>query len=175
MAKVVAKFERVSFKEFRNTCVSKANGLYGYDKYLKLVYDKIKLPVRSTSRSSGYDFFYPGTEPLFISKGKRVLIPTGIKCKFLEDDYDLIILPRSSMGRKGLRLLNTMAVIDNDYWLADNEGHIMIMLTCDNNEGITINPGDRFAQGIIREYFLAEGDNEVKKHDRVGGIGSTGE
>lgn len=176
MAKVVARFEKVSFEEFRTACIKNGN-LYGDEKYLRLVYDNIKLPQRSTKRSSGYDFFFPGTKPICINKGVSTLIPTGIRCVFLEDGYDLSIYSRSSMGFKyRAHLDNGTGIIDNDYFESDNEGHIMIKLSCDprGSAGFIINPGDKFVQGIIREFFLAEGDDDVEKKDRVGGMGSTG-
>ena len=176
MAKVVARFEKVSFEEFKKACI-KTGSVYFGEKYLRLIYNNIKLPERSTKRSSGYDFFYPGTSELFVSKNKSVLIPTGIRCVFLEDGYDLSIYPRSGMGFKyRLHLDNTVGIIDNDYFESDNEGHIMIKVSCDprGSAGMTIEPGAKFAQGIIREFFLAEGDDEVEKQDRDGGMGSTG-
>lgn len=175
MSKVVARFEKVSFDEFKRSCES--TYVYGDIKYIKFIYDRIQLPQRSTKRSSGYDFFYPGITSLTINKGQSVLIPTGVRCVFLEDGYDLSIYPRSGMGFKHrLHLDNTVGIIDNDYFEADNEGHIMIKLSCDprNANCIYIQPGSKFAQGIIREFFLAEGDDEVEKSDRDGGMGSTG-
>ena len=63
-----------------------------------------------------------------------------------------------------------------DYFESDNEGHIMIKLSCDprNSNNMVIDPGVKFVQGIIREFFLAEGDDDVVKADRNGGMGSTG-
>ena len=174
MAKMVAKFEKVSYEEFKRAC----SNTWIYDeKYLKLIYNNIKLPTRSTKRSSGYDFYFPGLSSIRGKKGESVLIPTGIRCVFLEDGYDLSIYPRSGMGFKNrFHLDNTVGIIDNDYYEADNEGHIMIKVSCDprNTDYMMIQPGDKFAQGIIREFFLTEGDDETDKHDRVGGIGSTG-
>lgn len=175
MTKAVVKFEKVSFEEFKRGCGKYS--VYGNDKYLRLIYDNIKLPKRSTKRSSGYDFFYPGIVPINIGKGKSITIPTGIRCIFLEDGYDLSIYPRSGMGFKyRVHLDNTVGIIDNDYFESDNEGHIMVKLSCDprHTEFVTIKPGDRFVQGIIREFFLAEGDDEVEKQNRDGGMGSTG-
>lgn len=176
MTRVVARFEKVSFDSFKNSC--KNTWVYNVDeKYLKLIYNNIKLPRRSTKRSSGYDFIYPGISSVRINKGESVLIPTGIRCVFLEDGYDLSMHPRSGMGFKHrLHLDNTVGIIDNDYFEADNEGHIMVKLSCDPRgaEYMTIQPGDKFAQGIIREFFLAENDDEVEKQNRDGGMGSTG-
>ena len=182
MAKVVARFEKVSYEEFREALIkSDPIAYHSHEERVKEVYDNIKLPQRSTKRSSGYDFFYPGVRPIAVSRDHSVTIPTGIRCVFLEDGYDLSIYPRSGMGFKyRLHLDNTVGIIDNDYYESDNEGHILIKLSCDphTNDGrtsVTIKPGDRFAQGIIREFFLAEGDDEVDKLDRDGGMGSTGE
>ena len=175
MTKVVARFEKVSFEQFKADCIKHANSLYGSDKYLRLVYNSIKLPTRSTKRSSGYDFVYPGSIPVTINKGESLLIPTGIRCIFLEDGYDLSLYPRSGMGFKSrVHLDNTVGIIDNDYYEANNEGHIMIKLSCDprNADSVTINPGDKFSQGIVREFFLAE-EEEIME-TRQGGMGSTG-
>lgn len=172
--KPVARFEKVSFDEFKNAWEQALH--YGLDEdAVKEIYNSIKIPKRSTKRSSGYDFFYPGLIPTVISKGVSKVIPTGIRCIFLEDGYDLSIYPRSGMGFKHrLHLDNTVGIIDNDYFEADNEGHIMIKLSCDprTTSSLTINPGDKFAQGIIRKFFLAE--EEEIENVRSGGIGSTG-
>ena len=175
--KIVARFEKVSYDEFRRAHVGLGIRSETVEERIKQIYDSIKLPTRSTKRSSGYDFFYPGTTPLRLQEGTSALIPTGIRCVFLEDGYDLSIYPRSSMGFKyRVHLDNSVAIIDNDYFEANNEGHIMIKLSCDprNHEEVTINPGDKFVQGIIREFFLAEEDDSEAKPDRNGGIGSTG-
>lgn len=174
MTKVVARFEKVSFEEFKKACEKVG---MGDPKYLKLAYNNIKIPKRSTKRSSGYDFFYPGITSLYIAKGSSVTIPTGIRCVFLEDGYDLSVYPRSGMGFKyRVHLDNTVGIIDNDYFESDNEGHIIMKLSCDprNEEGVMITPGDKFVQGIFREFFLAEGDDKVEKENRNGGMGHTG-
>lgn len=175
--KIVAKFEKVSFEEFKKAWI-KAGRYYVDDNYIRYIYDRIKLPQRSTPRSSGYDFFYPGNVSLPIPEKTSVLIPTGIRCVFFEDGYDLSVYPRSGMGFKyRVHLDNTVGIIDNDYFEADNEGHIMVKLSCDPRElvSVVINPGDKFVQGIIRDFYLAEGDDEVEKQNRTGGLGSTGE
>ena len=178
MAKVVAKFEKVSYEEFEKTWI-KTHFLDTNKKdRIKEIYDSIKLPERSTKRSSGYDFYYPDTMAMNMGKGLSYTIPTGIRCVFFEDGYDLSIYPRSGMGFKyRLHLDNTVGIIDNDYFESDNEGHIIIKISVDprNNNMVTLNPGDKFAQGIFREFFLTEGDDETEKKNRNGGMGSTDE
>ena len=171
--RVVARFEKVSFDEFKKAWLKNIP----LDTNVEEIYNNIKLPQRSTKRSSGYDFFYPGSADVVLKKGYSTTIPTGIRCVFLKDGYDLSIYPRSSMGFKyRLHFDNTTPIIDNDYFEANNGGHIMIKLSCDPRdcESVTIHSGDKFAQGIIREFFLAEGDDEIEKNDRDGGMGSTG-
>lgn len=172
--KKVARFEKVSFEQFKEAWIKA--GHYIDDEDLKLVYKNIKVPQRSTPRSSGYDFFYPGTKTINLRAGSSVLIPTGIRCVFYEDGYDLSIYPRSGLGFKyRVHLDNTVGIIDNDYFESGNEGHIMIKLSCDPRENhiVLISTGDRFAQGIIREFFLADDDSVLNEY-RNGGLGSTG-
>ena len=175
MERVVARFEKVSYEEFKKSWIE-VNPLDN-EEIIKEIYDNIKLPTRSTKRSSGYDFYCPDTRPVYVRVGQSKLIPTGIRCVFLKDRYDLTIYPRSGMGFKyRAHLDSTVGIIDNDYYEAYNEGHIKIKISCDprDSDCMIINPGDRYAQGIIREFFLAEGDDEVEKEDRRGGIGHTG-
>lgn len=55
----------------------------------------------------------------------------------------------------------------------NNEGHIFIKISNENNEDKTlkVNKGEAFAQGIFLKYFLTEDDNVTET--RTGGIGST--
>ena len=85
----------------------------------------------------------------------------------------LLNCPRSSLGRKhGLRLANTIGVIDGDYVHAENEGHILVMLVNGGDHEVTLHPGERFCQGIFVPFGLAE--EEAVTEGRTGGFGSTG-
>lgn len=68
-----------------------------------------------------------------LSTGLHVEIPKG---------YVGVVVPRSSTGRKGFRLSNTVGVIDSDY-----RGEII--LSCYANNKITLKDGDRVAQMLI--------------------------
>ena len=133
--------------------------------------DAIDLPKRSTVASAGYDFQIPF--PVTIHPGETVIIPTGIKVK-LDPDKVLMIAPRSSIGiKKHLKLANTQAYIDADYYNnTSNEGHILIAITSENDSNVTLKYKDKIAQGIIIQYFTTEDDNCTDT--RTGGIGSTG-
>ena len=81
-------------------------------------------------------------------------------------------VPRSGLGFKyGCRLVNTCGIIDEDYYYADNEGHIMAKITCD--KGFKLASGDRFMQGIFVPYAVTADDDPIAS-ERTGGFGSTG-
>ena len=159
--KKVAKFEKVSFKQFSEAT----------DNCNQKIYDQIKLPKRATTQSAGYDFFAPFD--INLNPKQTIKIPTGIRAKMLSD-YVLLIFPRSSLGFKfRLQLDNTVGVVDSDYYFSDNEGHIFIKLTNDNNENkpLIIKQGDAFVQGIFLNFGIVEDDNVSEI--RNGGFGST--
>ena len=113
----------------------------------------LKLPVRSTHNSAGYDI--AAVQNVCLKPGKMVVIPTGIKAYMLPDEY-LAIHIRSSLGVKhGLYLLNGQGIIDSDYYdNPDNEGHIMIGLINFGNEDVEITKGMRIAQAIFYKFLI---------------------
>ena len=163
--KRVARFEIVSFDQFKS----------GFDNLsddeIKNLYDSLVLPKRATKGSAGYDFYAPFD--ITLKPGETIKIPTGIR-SYIEPGYVLSIYPRSGLGFKyRIQLNNTVGIIDSDYYNANNEGHIMIKLTNDSNEGKTleIKKGEGIAQGIFSEYFVTYDDSTDGV--RVGGFGST--
>ena len=136
------------------------------------IYNDIKLPTRATKYSAGYDFFAP--RDFVIPSNTTIKIVTGVRwvCEKGEGDRVLLIAPRSGMGFKyGVRLNNTIGVIDADYCNSKNEGDIMIKLFNPSKETIKVKKGEAFAQGIITTYFTCDSDNVDTKRD--GGFGST--
>ncbi len=135
-------------------------------------YENIKMPVRATAGSAGYDFF--STESFSLQPGETKKIPTGIRSEIAEG-WVLKIYPRSGLGFKyRLQLNNTVGIIDSDYFYSDNEGHIQIKITNDSREGkaLNIEEGQAFCQGVFVEYGITY-DDEVATV-RNGGFGSTG-
>ena len=155
------KFEIVSYKEFRKHFPENAE-----DKVVMEAYESIKLPERSTKNSAGYDFFVHSN---FVAKNG--VYATGIKAR-MDDDTVLLLMPRSSLGFKnGFRMLNTIGVIDSDYYNnQSNEGHILVGF--DTDKPLTLKTGDKLCQGIFVNYKLTDNDNS--HNQRIGGIGSTG-
>lgn len=135
------------------------------------IYNKIKLPVRATAGSAGYDFFSP--VDITLNPGETVKIPTGIRVE-MEQDWVLKCYPRSGLGFKyRLQLNNTVGIIDSDYFYSDNEGHIFSKITNDSNESksVSIQAGTGFMQGIFVEYGITVDDDA--QGIRNGGFGST--
>lgn len=169
MSKRVARFEKVSFGQFKEGFVDSLGE--ADDRKIKEAYDGLKLPRRATTGSAGYDFFSPAD--VMLKPGETVKIPTGIRV-WMEEGWVLQCYPRSGLGFKyRLQLNNTVGIIDSDYYISDNEGHIFAKLTNDTKEGKTVEiaSGTGFMQGIFTEYGITF-DDEVSEL-RNGGFGST--
>ena len=180
--KKVAKFEKVSCEQFKNSVMEFAIEKYGEglvesvgndlaEKAVEVIYDKIKLPKRATIGSAGYDFFLPFS--IKLKPGETIKIPTGVRVK-INEGWVLKAYPRSGLGFKyRLQLNNTVGIIDSDYYNSDNEGHIFAKITNDSNEEktISLNCGEAFMQGIFVEYGITEDDDADGV--RNGGFGST--
>ena len=133
-------------------------------------YESIMLPKRSTLYSAGYDIRTPFS--FTIRPGESLVVPTGLNAR-MEEDMWLGVYIRSSLGFKhGVRLVNSVAVIDADYSQADNQGHIMVGIYNGGDHDVALNAGDAFAQGIFQKYYITEDDAPVEDRRR-GGFGST--
>ena len=135
------------------------------------VYEELKLPMRATKGSAGYDFYAPFSFTL--APGETIKIPTGIRAK-MEEGWVLQLFPRSGLGFKfRLQLNNTVGIIDSDYFDSDNEGHIFAKITNDSNEGKTlqVEAGTGFLQGIFLPFGFTVDDEA--DGIRNGGFGST--
>lgn len=167
--KKIAKFEKVSLSQFVKDWID-AQGNKP-EQIITEIYNNIKLPVRSTKGSAGYDFFSPSG--FILHPGESIKIPTGIRCR-IEDGWVLKCYPRSGLGFKcRLQLDNTVGIVDSDYYYSDNGGHIFLKLSNDSNDEkiIHIRKGDGIAQGIFVEYGITYDDEA--DGIRNGGFGST--
>ena len=129
-------------------------------------------PRRGTKHSAGYDFISP--VEIVIPARKMAKIPSGVKAAMNEDEI-LSIYPRSSIGFKtGIRLANTVGIVDSDYYNNNNnEGHIFIKFYNPTDEDYLIHIGDKIAQGIFTKYLIVDDEEEILT-ERSGGLGSTG-
>lgn len=175
----IAKFGKVSLEQYTKDYYSAfPDTIHRFEgdedelrSMIKVIYDSIKLPSRATSGSAGYDFFLPFK--IDIPENTNIVIPTGIRCK-MDSGWVLQMYPRSGHGFKsGIHLANTVGIIDQDYYNALNEGHIMIKLVNDSgiSKRIEIDAGAGFCQGIFLPYGTAVEDEVTE--ERTGGFGST--
>jgi dUTP pyrophosphatase len=156
----IAQFERVSQNQF----VKDSAHMSGQPL-------AVELPVRATAGSAGYDIRTPWT--IRLEPGESLRIPTGLRCR-IDAGWVLLIMPKSGLGFKyRLQLDNTVGVIDEDYYGADNEGHIQIQITNDSRSGkvLEIPAGKAFAQGLFVPYGITVDDKA--EGERTGGFGST--
>ena len=166
----VAKFSKVSLQQFTTDVQSEFGITYTPDE-IEAIYDSITLPRRATKGSAGYDIFSPFR--LVIKSGQTAKVPTGIRVA-MTAGWFFAIFPRSGMGFKTLmRLGNTVGIVDQDFWEADNEGHIHIKLvnSSEHKSPITIQQGKAFAQGVFMPFGITVDDDT--DGERVGGFGST--
>ena len=83
----IAKFEKVSEKQFLSDMQKQG---------LEADYAKIRLPLRATAGSAGYDFCTPVDFKL--EPGQEITIPTGIRAQ-MQDGWVLVCCPRSGRGK----------------------------------------------------------------------------
>ena len=149
--KRVAKFYKVSKERFKEDLDKAVPGFT--DAEIDELYDQVKLPARATKGSAGYDFYSPMT--FNISPGRELLIPTGIRVE-MEEDWVLMLYPRSGLGFKyRLQLNNTVGIT--------NDSKVGMELRVDRGMG--------FIQGVFLEYGLTTDD--ATDTVRTGGFGST--
>lgn len=164
---------------------------------------KVKTPTRAHSTDAGIDFFVPedlpvekflecckttGTYPAYevnedgtiksitLVAGESVLLPSGIRCN-VPQGYMLQFINKSGVASK-FGLMIGAAVVDAGY-----DGEVHINLLANYNRPITIEAGQKIAQGIIIPVNFAEvvevdGDTVSSLNSKLsergaGGFGST--
>ena len=109
-------------------------------------YKSIKIPERRTEYSAGYDIRTP--IDFTMPAGTKVVIPTGIKAVFDDDElgtWHLQMYVRSSIGiRDGVVLMNGTGIIDSDYQFGKNDGDMMLALWNTSENTVKYKAGDRF-------------------------------
>ena len=117
--------------------------------------------------SNSYDIIHPGTQSL-VDTGVAVQIPVG---------FVGLVYNRSSQGKIGVQLANSVGVIDADY-----RGNIKVLLKNTGDEPYFIKQHDtRIAQLVISPVVLAEFGDFTGTEEQwnttergTGGFGSTG-
>ena len=130
----------------------------------------LPLPMYETSGAVGFDFL--ARETTTVEPGAITLIPGNVIVE-TPKGYMLAVASRSSTPRKkGLTMPHGFGVIDQDYCGPEDE--IKIQVYNFTNETVTIEKGDKIAQGMfVRvDTFSFEEVDQIKTESR-GGFGST--
>lgn len=133
----------------------------------------IEIPQRATLHAAGYDL--SAAETVSLAPNEIKLIPLGLKA-YMQDGEVLYLIDRSSNPRKkGLVLINSVGVIDGDYYNnSGNEGELFAQMKNITDQTVTVEKGERIIQGVFMPFLVADGDDEAEKSVRSGGFGSTG-
>jgi dUTP pyrophosphatase len=131
------------------------------------------LPEYATDGSAGMDLRACIDDPLTVSPGETVLIPTGFAMHMEDTGMAAVILPRSGLGHKhGLVLGNLVGLIDSDY-----QGQVFVSCWNRSDRAFHIEPGSRIAQLVFVPVIQAAWDlvEDFETSDRgAGGFGHTG-
>lgn len=144
--------------------------------YLKVekIFDNVPDPIRAHPSDAGLDLHYytPAEVDVSLTPGASHGFETGLKIALPKRHVGLIYV-RSSLGaKKNVTLSNSVGVIDADY-----RGELIVFLTNNGTEDVTINHGDRVAQLVISPIItpavkVVDALDETVRGD--GGFGSTG-
>lgn len=130
----------------------------------------VPLPEYKTSGACAFDIAVIESETL--APNERHLFSTGLVVK-VPQDHVLILAPRSSNAKKGIRLANGIGILDEDYCGPNDE--IKLVLHNIGSEPYTVEMHERIAQGLfipITHGTFVE-PTEWEEKDR-GGFGTTG-
>ena len=116
--------------------------------------------------------FYASQDMTLHAHSTSNKVHTGVRIA-LPENWVMYIDPRSSIGAKtGLRLSNSLGVIDEDY-----RGEIMVLYDNLSNSDYEIKAGDRIAQGWVQPVYRFKPvvvDSLPETERGEGGFGSTG-
>lgn len=130
------------------------------------------LPEYAMPGDAGMDLRANITEPVLLKSLERRLFPTGIHIQ-LPEGYEAQIRPRSGLAIKhGITCINTPGTVDSSF-----RGDVGVELVNLSKEDYVVQPGERIAQMVIKEYIKGvfvpvEKLDETERGE--GGFGHTG-
>ncbi len=136
------------------------------------LHDSVELPAYQTAGSAGFDL--AASRAVTVGPGEIVLVPTGLVIE-VPAGHLLGVFARSSTPlKRGLMVANGVGVIDSDYCGPNDE--IKVQVFNFTSAPVTVNAGDRIAQGVIMPFVRAEWEERsaATTGPSRGGFGSTG-
>lgn len=145
---------------------------HNYDFTLPMVLDEgAQIPTYAHETDAAADLYAADTITLPAHSISN-MVRTGVHIQ-LPEGWIAMIFPRSSIGAKtGLRLSNSVGIIDNHYL-----GALGVLYDNISDSDYTINKGDRIAQLMVMPsyHFKPQTVEKLEETDRSsGGFGSTG-
>ena len=135
--------------------------------------DSIELPHYATDGSAGMDMRACIDEPVTVTPGATVLIPTGLAIHVADASLAAVLLPRSGLGHKhGLVLGNLTGLIDSDY-----QGQVFISCWNRGCASYEVQPGERIAQMVfvpVEQVELKVVEDFDESDRGAGGFGHSG-
>ena len=137
---------------------------------VKKLNENATIPAYQSDGASGFDLH--ASQSAEIKAGGVCVVKTGLAFE-IPRGFEIQVRPRSGLAFKnGISVLNTPGTIDSDY-----RGEVMVILFNFGKEDFKINKGDRIAQAVLSQIFVAD----FSVSDELGGtergekgFGSTG-
>lgn len=127
-----------------------------------------KLPQYAHNTDAGFDIY--STETKILASGERYVFQTGLSSE-ISEGYFVSLRDKSGLAAKyGLHAL--AGVIDSGY-----RGEWGVVIVNTGQDPVTINKGDKIAQGILQpapQAKIVAVDNLSETERGSGGFGSTG-
>jgi dUTP pyrophosphatase len=134
------------------------------------------IPVYNKVGDSGFDLRANIASSITVQPGERVLIGTGLYTE-LPIGFEIQVRPRSGMAKnQGGGVVNAPGTIDSNY----RHEIGVIFINTDRTQAITINRGDRIAQGVICRverinFQIVPSKDALSSSERgIKGFGSSG-
>ena len=116
---------------------------------VKKLNENATIPAYQSDGASGFDLH--SAESTEILPGGFCAVKTGLAFE-IPRGFEIQVRPRSGLAFKnGIGVLNTPGTIDSDY-----RGEVMVILFNFGKEIFKINKGDRIAQAVLAQVFLAD-------------------
>lgn len=143
-------------------------------KVMRVKVDSSKyIPEVKTEFSAGADLKVRVDGEVVVKPGESAEVRTGVYLE-IPQGYVGLLFVRSSFGKKGLMLKNSVGVIDSDY-----RGEVIAQVINTSGEDFLLSDGERFAQIVVVPCLPLKDDieiiDELEETERgEGGFGSTG-
>lgn len=109
------------------------------------VRDTVPLPTYATEGSVAFDLVCP--EDVLVPAHGATTVPTGLIIA-TPPGFALLLVPRSSLFQKtGLRLANTIGIVDQDFCGPQDE--LSLSFWNPSDKEVQIRAGDRIVQGLF--------------------------